>query len=363
MKTVKCSCSSRVTLFFESFMCTACGKVVGVTGEEPYAQSFNFDEQAQVYWLEQQPTKHYKRCINYSDLNVCNGMLPVDAVDAQGVPIDLCFYCKFTEIIPNLYVEEHLNLWAKMEAAKRRALNTIKSLKLPLHTRHECVDSGLIFNFCVDRDARDHFETHLEGEEKVFTGHDNGCITINLAEADDVARTKAQLKLNEQYRTLLGHFRHELGHYYFDRLILPDERKHQLCKAVFGDDEADYTLAMRNYYNEGPPVNWQGLYISEYASMHPWEDWAETWAHYMHITDALETFADHGGIFKTAADLPRLSPSADNFNSQIDAWVQLSLALNSLNRSMGIQDAYPFVVTDQIKEKLNFIHKAIHGLL
>ncbi len=363
MKTIKCSCSNGLTLFFESCVCTACGRAVGVTEEETCAQSFNYEAESDTYWLDSKPTKLYKKCINNNHLHVCNGMVPLGAEDAQGQPIELCFYCRFTDIIPNLYIPEHIPLWAKMETAKRRALHTIKSLQLPLLSRHECVDTGLVFNFCVDRDAKDHFETPLDGEEQVFTGHDNGCITINLAEADDVARARTQLKLNEQYRTLLGHFRHELGHYYFDRLILPDVRKHQLCKEVFGDDEADYTLAMQRHYKDGPPADWQASFISEYATMHPWEDWAETWAHYMHVTEALETFADCGGIFRSAIKSVPIGNSGDNFNIQIDAWIQLSLALNSLNRSMGMPDAYPFVVTDTVRTKLNFIHRTIHKSL
>jgi hypothetical protein len=217
----------------------------------------------------------------------------------------------------------------------------------------------------------------LEDQEPVFTGHNCGHITINLAEANDVARSHTKLAMGERYRTLLGHFRHELGHYYFDKLIAGNPVKHALCKKYFGDDELSYQKALDKHYKNGAPKNWRDAYISEYATMHPYEDWAETWAHYMHIMDTLETaknFSITGsttGISSEAQDVDDLTLPQDAyfFSGQtsittiLDTWIDFSVILNSLNRSMGMNDAYPFVLTEPVRTKLSFVHHAIHERL
>jgi hypothetical protein len=88
---------------------------------------------------------------------------------------------------------------------------------------------------------------------------------------------------------LLGHFRHEVGHYFWDRLVATDPHQLEEFRVLFGDDRQDYGEALKRHYDEGAPANWQDTYISMYATMHPWEDFAETWAHYLHIVDTLET--------------------------------------------------------------------------
>lgn len=289
----------------------------------------------------------------------------------------LCFACRFNETIPNLTVVEHIPLWKKMEAAKRRALYTLNALPVPLRNISQDPESGLRFDFTTDRNVKDHFVSKLTHQEAVFTGHNCGHITINLAEADDVARSSTKIAMGEHYRTLLGHFRHELGHYYFNQLIANSPEKHALCKQYFGDDELDYQKAMDQHYEKGAPANWHETFISEYATMHPYEDWAETWAHYMHIIDTLETAQDFsitGSTSGSAVDTEevgelQLPQDQYYFSVQtsianiLDTWMDFSVILNSLNRSMGLDDAYPFVLTQSVRTKLSFIHHAIYNRL
>ena len=378
MKTFKCNCKDEQILFFESSHCIACQKTVGIDDEFAAVEPYEFDESTGLYYKQSAPQSHYKKCDNNAQYGACNGMVNMDSfipkADSEEV---LCFACKFNETIPDLSINEHIPLWTKMETAKRRALYTLKALGVPLNNLVQDTQSGLSFDFITDRSVIDHFATKLEGQDNVFTGHDCGHITINLAEADDVARSQTKLAMGERYRTLLGHFRHELGHYYFDQLIVGCPKKHALCKQYFGDDSLDYQLAIDAHYKNGAPANWHEHFISEYATMHPFEDWAETWAHYMHIIDTLETAKNFSITGSTTgnefdiedADELRLPQNSYYFYAQtsidslLDSWMEFSVILNSLNRSMGLADAYPFVLTQSVRTKLSFIHHAIHNRL
>ena len=377
MKTFKCDCENNQILFFESSSCVVCERVVGVDDNFNKVETYNLDEKSGYYFKANQPDIHYKKCDNNANYHICNGMVNMN--NFESVPNKdevLCFACRFNETIPDLSIVEHIPLWKKMEVAKRRAIYTLKALSLPLDNIQQNPKSGLSFDFTTDRDVSDHFLTKLDDQETVFTGHDNGHITINLAEADEVARSNTKHAMGEQYRTLLGHFRHELGHYYFEKLIAKSKKKHELCKKYFGDDELDYQEALKKHYENGAPQNWSEHFISEYATMHPYEDWAETWAHYMHIIDTLETaknFNITGSIRDTVdtenlGDL-KLPQSSYFFSSQtsitsiLDTWMDFAVILNSLNRSMGMNDAYPFVLTQSVRTKLSFIHHAIHDKL
>ncbi|HEY9197025.1 MAG TPA: putative zinc-binding metallopeptidase, partial [Mucilaginibacter sp.] len=232
---------------------------------------------------------------------------------------------------------------------------TLLQMKLPLVSKVQDVERGLSFDFLTDENTG----------QKVLTGHENGLITLNINEADDDKREKFRKEMNEPYRTLLGHFRHEVGHYYWDRLIAGslfiDE-----YRELFGDEREDYAQALQRHYNEGAPADWNLNYISSYASSHPWEDWAETWAHYLHIIDTLET-ADAFGMQVA----PRVAGKNDklqaiiktnpyrqqNFRQLLDMWLPLTFAVNSMNRSMGNHDLYPFVIQPKVIEKLSFIHQ------
>ncbi|HDZ33281.1 MAG TPA: hypothetical protein ENH67_10445 [Pseudoalteromonas sp.] len=378
MKTFKCNCTEQLILFFESSHCLACGRTVGIGDEFDQVEPYEIDEQSGLFYKAEAPDVFYKKCDNNAQYHVCNGMVNLDTfIPVADKDEVLCFSCRFNETVPDLSIIGHIPLWKKMETAKRRALYTLKSLSLPLNTIIQEPESGLSFDFITDRNVSDHFVSPIIGQDVVFTGHDCGHITINLAEADDVARSQAKIAMGERYRTLLGHFRHELGHYYFDQLIANSPKKHALCKQYFGDDELDYQQALDTHYKQGAPANWHETFISEYATMHPYEDWAETWAHYMHIIDTLETAKNFSITGSTTgnefeldeADELRLPQSAYYFNSQtsidaiLDTWMEFSIILNSLNRSMGLADAYPFVLTQAVRTKLSFIHHAIHNRL
>ncbi|PKH91180.1 hypothetical protein CXF76_12740 [Pseudoalteromonas sp. 78C3] len=378
MKTFKCNCTDQLILFFESSHCLACGRTVGIDDDFDQVEPYEIDEQSGLFYKAEAPEVFYKKCDNNAQYHVCNGMVNLDTfIPVADKDEVLCFSCRFNETVPDLSIIGHIPLWKKMETAKRRALYTLKSLSLPLNTIIQEPESGLSFDFITDRNVSDHFVSPIIGQDVVFTGHDCGHITINLAEADDVARSQAKIAMGERYRTLLGHFRHELGHYYFDQLIANSPKKHALCKQYFGDDELDYQQALDTHYKQGAPANWHETFISEYATMHPYEDWAETWAHYMHIIDTLETAKNFSITGSTTgnefeldeADELRLPQSAYYFNSQtsidaiLDTWMEFSIILNSLNRSMGLADAYPFVLTQAVRTKLSFIHHAIHNRL
>ena len=200
----------------------------------------------------------------------------------------------------------------------------------------------------------------------MLTGHNDGVITINIAEADDAEREKRRLQLHEPYRTLLGHFRHEVGHYYWDRMI-KDSDLLDSFRTLFGDERADYGQALQNHYAQGAPADWQQKFVSSYASSHPWEDWAETWAHYLHMVDTLETAAACGLSLRPGRrDEPTLKKSpipwpdrGDSFDKMIDHWFALTYVLNNLNRGLGLSDGYPFVLSTPAIDKLHFVHDAI----
>ena len=307
MKTFKCNCKAQQILFFETNHCTACDRTVGINGDFDKVEPYEFDKKSREYFLAAQPEIRYQKCDNHAEYKACNGMVNLNTFVPSEIEGEvLCFGCRFNETIPNLSVVEHIPLWKKMETAKRRALYTLKAFSLPLRNISQDPDSGISFDFTTDRDVNDHFVSKLKNYKAVFTGHDCGHITINLAEANDVARSQTRLAMGERYRTLLGHFRHELGHYYFDKLIAGSPQKHALCKQYFGDDELDYKKALDKHYKNGPPKDWSKEFISEYATMHPYEDWAETWAHYMHIMDTLETAQN----FSITGSTPGNSPSS-----------------------------------------------------
>ncbi|MBB5696134.1 hypothetical protein FHS87_004204 [Roseomonas pecuniae] len=270
----------------------------------------------------------------------------------------LCLACRHNRCISNPAQGENLARWRELEGAKHRLFYSLVKLQLPLLTRDEQRD-GLAFDFLDDPPDPD--------APRVMTGHSDGLITIALREADDVERERMRKALGERYRTLLGHLRHETGHYFWDRLVR-DGGKVEACRAVFGDEGVDYGETLKTYYAKGPPAGWQSRYITAYATAHPWEDFAESWAHYLHMVDTLETAAAHGveihprnggKRFQAAIDFDPYRPST--FDLLMENWLPLSRAANSLNRSMGQPDLYPFVLSPLTVEKLRFIHGLVQG--
>ena len=357
MKTYTCTCGHLI--FFENVTCVACGRELGFLPDMLRLSSIEPAENGLFKAAEAKAkNRFYKKCQNYAEDSVCNWMIPADDSDARNNE-PFCVSCRLNQTIPDLTVSRNHALWLRMESAKHRLVYSLLNLKLPVANKTEDSKQGLAFAFLSDVVKPD------GSVSKILTGHEDGLITLNVAEADDSAREKMRLAMNEPYRTLLGHFRHEIGHYYWDRLVRGSPFL-EPYRALFGNEEADYQEALKRYYAGGAPANWQDNYISAYATSHPWEDWAETWAHFMHIQDALEVASDFGLAGKTiridpqlSAGKPWLSSRQTTFDEIVGAWSELAIALNSISRSMGHQDTYPFVLSPTVVNKLRFVFEVI----
>jgi hypothetical protein len=336
-------------LYFENTRCESCGHKLGYL---PGKEAMSALEADRAAWRALADGAHYRYCAN-AEHGVCNWMIPAKSADR------LCVACRHNRTIPNLLEVDNLINWRKIEVAKHRLFYTLLKLRLPHKTRIEDPQQGLAFDFLSPQDAT--------GGNPVVTGHDSGVITIDLAEADDAERERRRREMREPYRTLLGHFRHEIAHYYWERLVrnspsIADSRE------LFGDERQDYAAALERHYANGPPRDWPEHFVSAYASMHPWEDFSETWAHYFHIVDTLETAGDFGLRVKPkiskGADLAAnidFDPHVATLERIVEAWLPLTFAVNSVNRSMGIADLYPFVLPPPVIVKLAFIHDRIHA--
>ncbi len=351
MKLFSCPSCDQV-VFFNNVLCERCNHALGyeprtnrVLALEPTGTDF-------VSVGRGSDGSHWRYCDNYQ-YGVCNWLVPAESSEL------LCLADRHNMMVPDLSNPDNQALWAKMEAAKHRLFYTLLRLQLPLYTRDEHPE-GLGFKFLAD---------DPNSSEKVMTGHADGVITVALAEADDAEREKRRSAMGEPYRTLLGHFRHEVGHWYWD-ILVRDGGALDACRAVFGDDTQDYGEALKTHYANGPKPNWQEEYVSSYAAVHPWEDFAETWAHYLHIVDSLEVAGswgmtiqprlDRDGILTTDLDF-KVYDDATTIEQINDGWLAVSQALNSMNRAMGLQDLYPFVLSPTVVGKLGFIHDLVHG--
>ena len=357
MKTFNCACGELT--FFENVACVVCGRELGFL---PGVLTLSALEPAGIGTFkpaEAEPgSQLYKKCQNYAKESVCNWMIPIGTNPGQDNET-FCASCRLNQTIPDLSREQNHALWNRMEKAKRRLLYSLLSFKLPIANKIDDPKQGLAFAFLEDQVKPDGTVS------RVMTGHDNGLITLNIAEADDSVREKIRLAMGEPLRTLLGHFRHEIGHYYWDRLVRGTKFV-EPCRALFGNEQANYEEALQQYYANGAPANWQENFISAYATAHPWEDWAESWAHFMHIQDALEVANDFGLVGKSirldpnrAGRKPWLSSEQLTFEGIIGAWAELTIALNSINRCMGLQDPYPFILSPATINKLEFIYEVI----
>lgn len=337
MKRLYCDCGTQA--FFENRDCLNCGALLGF---DPAAMAMRA-----VYphgdgsWVAADG-QAFRFCANGEQWQVCNWLCPDDSEHP------LCFACQFNRTIPNLSLPGNLHRWWVLEQAKKRLFYTLLNLSLPLVSGWRDPEYGLLLDFLEDGRSRQEY-----AETFASTGFLGGVITINTLEADDVARTAVREEMNESYRTVLGHLRHESGHYFWSRLN-PDAALREEFLAVFGDESRDYGAALAWHYENGPPENWRRHYISSYASAHPSEDWAETWGHYLHIHDALETAA--------AYQLTTEDPTRMDIESRINLWRDLSITLNELNRSVGRGDAYPFVINSQVASKLAFVERVMDRL-
>jgi len=350
MKAFHCdSCGSLA--FFENVRCLKCGNSLGFLPDviDLSTIEFNSDGLGRALTPAAQG-RSYRQCANGRQHQICNWLVPAED------PSPFCTACRLNTVIPDLTIANNRDLWQQIEVAKRRMVYTLLGLGISTEGAPEKNRPPLRFRFMSDS---------ISGPP-VMTGHDEGLITINIAEADPAERERRRLNLREPLRTLLGHMRHEIAHYYWGDLVNNQERLGRF-RELFGDETRDYTTSLQAYYQQGAPADWQERHVSAYATAHPWEDWAETSAHYFHIVDMLETATSFGLELKPGhpdarSMTPDLKPAA-NANSTFDQilgnWLPLTYALNELNRGMGLPDIYPFVLSSPAIEKLQFVHDVL----
>jgi hypothetical protein len=366
-RAYQCQCGRPV--FLRNSQCLACrtplGYVIESLGVVPLAPAaFDGAEPDTFTVFGDAQGKAYRRCDNLMTPAACNWMVPAPregddpSFNTDGLVPGLCLSCSVTRTIPDLSIESNGELWRKLELSKRRLISQLLALGLPVVTRLSDPAHGLAFDFLGN----------IPGGPHVMTGHELGVITLNAEEAEDAVRERIRAEMREPYRTLVGHFRHEIGHYYWDLLVFPTPWLDSF-RELFGDERADYATALRKHYDNGPPPDWANRYVTSYASAHPWEDWAETWAHYLHMADTADTAKSFGvdaQNVELTSDLFELSdlwqpehPGAANFLDFLNGWVRLTNVLNELSRSMGQPDYYPFVLPHAAVGKLQFIHELI----
>ena len=362
----KCSCGYPV--FFRNYLCLHCGRALGyepqlaaVLSLEPVVKDGDSgDGTCDVIWQVAGASSgdmRYRRCANFDLAPQCNWLIPLtdSQPDGDSAYQPLCRCCRLNRTVPDTSFGDNAALWHKVELAKRRLVSSLIALGLPVASRiGEDLTQGLAFDLLADVELL-----------PITTGHQEGVITININEANDAAREAIPNALHEPYRTLLGHVRHESGHYYWSRL-LENGAWHEPFRALFGDERQDYGAALQNHYANGPEPDWADNCVSAYASSHPWEDWAETWAHYLHMVDTMDTAMASGmdsdpvDLLKDPFDddvLYRLGDDA--FLDFFNAWASLTSVLNEFSLGMGLPDFYPFVLSKRSITKLHFVHRFI----
>jgi hypothetical protein len=345
MKLYTCSNCNNL-LYFENSICLYCNNNVGFDSDKLSLVTLSANYSG-VFTDLGNPQNAYRFCANAAQ-HTCNWLIPIN---------DNSFYCKACElnkIIPALTSQDNIDRWNRIELAKHRLMYSLFRLRLPVKRKVGDSEEGIAFEFMAD----------VSPEKRVITGHYKGTITLNIEEADEKERIRNKLDLGEKYRTLLGHFRHEIGHYYWDVLIKDNTPALNIYRQLFGDDRNLYSQSLDMYYRASPFTNWNDRFISPYATSHPWEDWAESWSHYMLMMDTLETAYYFGiGIHpdkvwekEINTDINFDPYTIDDFDAIMKMWLPFTFATNSLNRSMGYADFYPFVISPGVNMKLRFIH-------
>lgn len=343
MKVFQCGHCNH-PLFFENYQCENCGHLSGYRDLD--RQILTFDPIGSSLTSDREKI-NYKYCKN-KEFGVCNWLVLKD------YPQDYCRACQLNRTIPDLSDKKNFLKWQNLEIAKHRLIYQLQKIGLDLPSKMSDED-GLCFDFIAK-----------SANQKIMTGHANGVITILLREADSVFREQMRKEMEEPYRTLIGHLRHEVGHYFWERLIFANQEVLLAFTAIFGNHEVNYGEALQAYYKNGAPEDWSISFISKYATSHPWEDWAETWAHYLHVMDMVET-AHFFGLEvnpKEVSESMKIAPTFDpytvkDFETIVRTCVPLSFAVNSINRAMGISDVYPFVISPAVVNKMKFIHELL----
>ena len=356
-RTYQCQCGRPV--FFRNTQCVRCGGQLGFIQERIAVAALVPGPEPESWKVADDATgARYRCCANRLSASACNWMVREPADAGSVTTAGLCLACSLTRRLFDISSPSSQNRWCQLETAKRRLVAQLLTLGLPVEPRDES-GCGIAFDILEAE----------PGGSPVRTGHLAGVITLNAAEADDAKRESIRAAMREPYRTLLGHYRHEIGHYYWDRLIRDDALRLQNFRLLFGDERMDYATALQRHYRDGPPPAWALRYLTSYASTHPWEDWAETWAHYLHMTDTLETAASFeidANQAETECDpfderhlWDASLPGASAFLDLLNSWVQLTQVMNELTRAMGQPDGYPFILPYEAVGKLQFIHETI----
>lgn len=324
MRAFHCQCGGR--LFFHSMSCVVCGAIAARCPHCHLVASMSMQSDGSLTCNECE--RSARLCQNRLDYAVCNAAAHPDAL--------LCRYCAMNRVIPDLAIDDNLEKWRLLERAKHRVLYGVDRIGLPIVTDPVCgVGPVLVFEF------------KAAVAEPISTGHASGTITINIAEADSVHREQNRVEFGEPHRTLVGHFRHELGHYFWDVCVKPSLLSEY--RALFGDERSpSYEEAKAQYYAAGPPTNWWANYVSQYATMHSWEDFAETFNAYLDMVAIVET--------STFFERILMEVNTRDFDSLLHAYRDIGIVVNELNRDMGLLDLVTEVFTPTVIEKLRFIH-------
>ncbi len=328
-------------LFFDNSVCLGCGSRVAYLAEAAAVVALRMADGVLVR-ADGEPGA-VRHCANQSTAR-CNWLIAADD------PNPLCVSCRLTSVRPNDNEFKAMHAFANAESAKRRLIYQLQVLGLPVIDRGSDPARGVTFEFLSSR------------RRAVTTGHEGGVITLDLSESDDAHREFVRQQLGEPYRTVLGHLRHEIAHYYWALLVLDAGWINEFHR-LFGDETEPYDMALTRHYQHGPGFDWTGSYVSQYASMHPWEDWAETFAHYLHIDAGLATARSFG----IEVGEPALSAGAAVMRDDLQLsiapmvrnWLVMILALNGVSRSLGQSDLYPFVLPPLVVEKLDFVHRVV----
>jgi hypothetical protein len=360
------ACVCGAPIFFRNSQCLSCGRTLAY---EPVsarmvslvAHHDSASNGGDSWHIEgDADAQAFHRCANFQSAAACNWLRPAGI--ASHHDRGLCISCSLNRMIPDQSVPDNQLLWARFESAKRRLVSQLLALRLPVRSKLPGVwqdeAQGLAFDFLHD----------WSEDQSVTTGHAHGVITVNALEADDAERERIRAALHEPYRTLLGHLRHEVGHYYWERLVAKTDWL-GAYRQLFGDERLDYATALQKHYAQGARADWREHHVSAYASSHPWEDWAESWAHYLHLRDALDSACSFG---LTADDVDsRVKPfgmdalwdvnrsGASAYLQLINDWLRLTSVLNELSDSMGQAPFYPFVLSHKVVAKLQLVHEVI----
>jgi hypothetical protein len=336
-------------VFFDNSTCLSCGVALGYDPTRGAILALDGGEDGDGVMRGVEDGRKRRRCANQLAAR-CNWLSPVDD------PNPLCRSCRLTVLRPSDDEIDAMVAFAEVETAKRRLLAQLHTLGLPVTDRASDPDRGLAFELLSSRG------------QPVVTGHEAGVITLDLSESDDAHREFVRQQLGEPYRTVLGHLRHEIGHYYWP-ILVQDTGETEAFRSLFGDERISYDDAREQHYRDGADGSWVATHVSQYATMHPWEDWAETFAHYLHIVDGLET-ADAFGLVvggpahaagQRAWPAPELpgDPSEGGAGDLVRRWLGLTLALNAMSRSIGQNDLYPFVLSAPVVAKLDLVHRLV----